>query len=172
MARSAKPRSARSRGLRTLQHQTLPASTYFAIDTEVWFRGLIVETATPGSGSRDARWATKDQVHDEAIAWFLEHCAEQPPQPRAVRRASDQDLTFWIDSALMERARRLALRQDIRLSQLIEAALSAYVRQHVPEELTAFRRRVQREAGSLYQARTGRAQSARAQPRRARSGRA
>jgi len=149
--RDTRPRSARSRGLRTLQHQTLPAATYFAIDTEVWFRSLIMQAEA--RQPRDPRWATKDQVHDEAIAWFLEHCAEQPPQPRAARRATDEDLTFWIDSKLMERARRLALRQGIRLSQLLEAALTAYADQHVPEELTAFRRRVQQEAGSLYQAR-------------------
>jgi len=148
----ARPRSARSRGLRTLQHQTLPAATHFAIDTEVWFRSLIAQAAA--RATRDPRWATKDQVHDEAIAWFLEHCAERPPQPRAMRRSSDEDLTFWIDSKLMERARRLALRQGIRLAQLIEAALTAYVGQRVPEELVAFRRRVQQEAARLYQARS------------------
>ncbi len=145
-ARTAKPRSARARGLRTLQHQTLPAATYYAIDTEVWFRGLIVEAAE----AHDPRWATKDQVHDEALAWFLEHRADQPPEPRAARRASDQDLTFWIDSNLLERARRLAVQQGIRLAQLIETALNAYVRAHVPEELAAFRHRMEQEACRLY----------------------
>ncbi len=145
-SRTPKPRSARARGLRTLQHQTLPATIYYAIDTEVWLRSLIVAT---GEQAHDPRWATKDQVHDEAVAWFLEHCAEHPPQPRAARRASDEDLTFWIDSKLMDRARRLALHQGIRLAQLLETALSAYVRAHVPEGYGAFRRRVQQEAGSL-----------------------
>ena len=146
--RAPRARSPRARGLRTLQHQTLPAATYYAIDTEVWFRNLIVEASAPDT--HDPRWATKDQVHDEALAWFLEHCAEQPPAPRSPRRSSDEDLTFWVDSRLMERARRLALRQHIRLAQLIEAALTGYVRQYVPEELTAFRRRVQQQAGLLY----------------------
>jgi predicted HicB family RNase H-like nuclease len=151
-ARTVKSRSARARGLRTLQHQTLPAATYYGIDTEVWFRTLIVEASQE---AHDPRWATKDQVYDEALAWFLEHRIEGPAEPRAARRVSDEDLTFWIDSKLMERARRLAVQQGIRLAQLIETALSAYVRAHVPEELAAFRRRVQQEAGSLYARRRG-----------------
>ena len=146
-----KARSARARGLRTLQHQTLPAATYYAIDTEVWFRGLILQGAP--SPRRDQRWATKDQVHDEAIAWFLEHHSGGPLESHSARGAGDADLTFWLDSKLMVRARRLALRDGIKLSRLIEAALTAYVGQHVPEQLVEFRRRVHAEARNLYDAR-------------------
>ena len=143
-------RSARARGLRTLQHQTLPPKTRYAIDTEVWFRGLIVERQP--APERDHRWSTKDQVHDEAIAWFLEQHADRPFEQYPARRAADEDLTFWVDSRLMGRARRMAQRDGVKVARLIDAALSCYVRQHLPEELIRYRQRVQDEASKLYQA--------------------
>jgi hypothetical protein len=142
-------RSARARGLRTLQHQTLPPQTRYAIDTEVWFRGLIVEHSA--ATRRDAHWSTKDQVHDEAIGWFLEQHAARPFEQFPARRTADEDLTFWVDSRLMERARRMAVRDGVKLARLIDAALSAYVQRHVPEALLRFRQRVQQEARELYQ---------------------
>jgi hypothetical protein len=150
-----KIRSARARGLRTLQHQTLPPKTRYAIDTEVWLRALVVEQQ-PGT-HRDPRWSTKDQVHDEAIAWFLDQHASQPFEHYPARRTSDEDLTFWVDSRLMQRARRMAQRDGVRVARLIDAALSCYVRQHLPEELLRYRQRVQREACRLYLGRSPRA---------------
>jgi hypothetical protein len=50
----------------------------------------------------------------------------------------------------MERARRMAVRDGVKVARLIDAALSAYVRQHLPEELIDFRQRVQGEALKLY----------------------
>jgi hypothetical protein len=44
----------------------------------------------------------------------------------------------------------MALRDGVKVARLIDAALSAYVRQHIPEELTDFRQRVQSEAQKLY----------------------
>ena len=140
--------SARARGLRTLQHQTLSPAVRHAIDTEVWLRGLLL-AREPALGL-DARWATKDQVHDEALGWFLQQRATQPVQDYPARRTGDEDLTFWIDSRIMERARRTAARDGVKVARLIDAALSAYVRQHVPRELTEFRQRVQGEALKLY----------------------
>ncbi len=157
-----KPRSARARGLRTLQHQTLPPSTRYAIDTEVWFRGLVLEHQ-PAS-RLPARWSTKDQVHDEAIAWFLRQHADHAFEPYPARRAADEDLTFWVDSRLMQRARRMARRDGVKVARLIDAALSCYVRQHLPEALLQYRQRVQHEAYRLYQQlsqRPGRAHRAR-----------
>jgi predicted HicB family RNase H-like nuclease len=157
-----KPRSARARGLRTLQHQTLPPKTRYAIDTEVWFRGLVVEHQP--AARHQQRWSTKDQVHDEAIAWFLEQHADRPFEPYPARRAADEDLTFWVDSRLMQRARRMAQRDGVKVARLIDAALSCYVRQHLPEALLQFRQRVQLEAYRLYQGvspRAGRARRAR-----------
>jgi hypothetical protein len=153
--KSGRTRSARARGLRTLQHQTLPPATRHAIDTEVWFRSLIVEHQP--SRQHTERWSTKDQVHDEAIAWFLERHAERALEAYPARRTADEDLTFWVDSRLMERARRMAQRDGVKVARLIDAALSGYVRQHLPEELTRYRRRVQEEAARLYLARVGRA---------------
>ena len=153
--KTSKTRSARARGLRTLQHQTLPPKTRYAIDTEVWFRGLIVER--PPSLQRNDRWSTKDQVHDEAIAWFLERHAERAFEAYPARRMADEDLTFWVDSRLMERARRMAQRDGVKVARLIDAALSCYVRQHLPEELLRYRQRVQAEAARLYQGRSRRA---------------
>jgi hypothetical protein len=150
-----KTRSARARGLRTLQHQTLPPTTRYAIDTEVWFRGLIVERQS--IPQRNPRWSTKDQVHDEAIAWFLDKHADRPFEPYPARRTADEDLTFWVDSRLMERARRMAQRDGVKVARLIDAALSCYVRQHLPEELVRYRQRVQDEAAKLYQGRSRRA---------------
>jgi hypothetical protein len=147
--KAVKPRSARARGLRILQHQTLPPKTRYAIDTEVWFRGLVVEHQS--ASRRPDRWSTKDQVHDEAIAWFLQQHAEQPFEPYPARRAADEDLTFWVDSRLMQRARRMAQRDGVKVARLIDAALSCYVRQHLPEALLQYRQRVQREAYRLYQ---------------------
>lgn len=143
-------RSARARGLRTLQHQTLPASTCYAIDTEVWYRGFILEH----DGRGDARWATKDQVHDEAIAWFLRRHRRTPFRSYPARHDGDIDLTFWIDSRLMERARRMAARDGVRLARLLEAAFSTYVAEHVPARLVTFRRWIQRKACELYGAKT------------------
>ena len=140
--------SARARGLRTLQHQTLSPAVRHAIDTEVWLRGLLLARAPPAE--LDPRWATKDQVHDEALGWFLQHHAQQPLQDYPARRAGDEDLTFWVDSKIMERARRMAARDGVKIARLIDAALSAYVREHVPRELIDFRQRVQNEALKLY----------------------
>jgi 23S rRNA maturation mini-RNase III len=53
----------------------------------------------------------------------------------------------------MERARRMAERDGVKLARLIDAALSSYVREHLPEELLRYRQRVQAEARRLYEAR-------------------
>jgi hypothetical protein len=89
-------------------------------------------------------------VHDEALGWFLQRHAQQPLQDYPARRAGDEDLTFWVDSKIMERARRMAARDGVKIARLIDAALSAYVREHVPRELIDFRQRVQNEALKLY----------------------
>jgi hypothetical protein len=147
--KKTKPRSARARGLRTLQHQTLPPGTRLAIDTEVWFRALV--TARAQNGKRDHRWSTKDQVHDEAITWFLETHTDHPFDQYPARRTADEDLTFWVDSKLMERARRMARRDGVKVARLIDAALTNYVKRHVPEALLNYRQRVQQEAVRLYE---------------------
>jgi hypothetical protein len=146
--RPGKSGSARARGLRTLQHQTLSAAVRYAIDTEVWLRGLLL-AREPQSGL-DPRWATKDQVHDEALGWFLQRHANEPLPDYPARRTGDEDLTFWVDSRIIERARRMATRDGVKLARLIDAALSAYVREHIPRELIEFRQRVQGEAQKLY----------------------
>jgi hypothetical protein len=146
--KKSKPRSARARGLRTLQHQTLPPGTRQAIDTEVWFRALV--TASVPASHRDHRWSTKDQVHDEAITWFLETHAQKPFEQYPARRTADEDLTFWVDSKLMERARRVARRDGVKVARLIDAALTNYVKEHVPQSLLYYRQRVQRDAAKLY----------------------
>lgn len=148
-AKKTRPRSARARGLRTLQHQTLPSATRYGIDTEVWFRGIVTELQP--AAQRDYGWATKDQVHDEAIEWFVGRHAQVAFDQYPARRVSDEDVTFWVDSKLMERARRMATRDGVKVARLIDAALSAYVREHLPADLIEFRRRVQREAAQLYQ---------------------
>ena len=139
---------ARARGLRTLQHQTLPARVRAGIETEVWMRSLLLRRAN--AAPRTARWATKDQVHDEAIAWFLQEQREHPQGEYPARRDGDEDLTFWVDSRLMLQVRRQALREGVKVSRYIEAALSAFVRQHVPEEFLSFRDHVEAEAERLY----------------------
>jgi hypothetical protein len=146
--KKSKPRSARARGLRTLQHQTLPPGTRLAIDTEVWFRALV--TAASPTSRRDHRWSTKDHVHDEAINWFLESHAERPFDQYPARRTADEDLTFWVDSKLMERARRMARRDGVKVARLIDAALTNYVKRRVPDQLLHYRQRVQQEAARLY----------------------
>jgi hypothetical protein len=146
--KAVRTRSPRARGLRTLQHQRLSSKIRYAIDTEVWMRGLLA-ARDPAAGP-DAHWATKDHVHDEALAWFLQQHAQQAVQDYPARRTGDEDLTFWVDSKIMERARRMALRDGVKVARLIDAALSAYVRQHIPETLIDFRRRVQSEAHKLY----------------------
>ncbi|HEY4974101.1 MAG TPA: hypothetical protein VII41_10855 [Steroidobacteraceae bacterium] len=163
--KAGKARSARARGLRTLQHQTLPPATRYAIDTEVWFRGLIVERQP--AAQRDHRWSTKDQVHDEALGWFLERHAERPFADYPARRTADEDLTFWVDSRLLERARRMAVRDGVKVARLIDAALSCYARALLPPELMLFRQRVQAEASKLYEA-----TRPRSRPARGRKGRA
>lgn len=146
--KASRTRSARARGLRTLQHQRLSAKIRHAIDTEVWLRGLLC--AREPDSELDGRWATKDQVHDEALAWFLERQAGQSFEHYPARRVADEDLTFWVDSKLMQRARRMAARDGVKVARLIDAALSAYVRECVPAALINFRKRVQRRAGTLY----------------------
>jgi hypothetical protein len=148
--KAGKASSARARGLRTLQHQTLSPQVRHAIDTEVWLRGLLL--AREAAPALDPRWATKDQVHDEALGWFLQQHAQQVLEDYPARRAGDEDLTFWVDSRLIERARRMAARDGVKLARLIDAALTGYVRQHIPHELVEFRQRVQLEAQKLYAA--------------------
>jgi hypothetical protein len=160
-----RPRSARSRGLRTLQHQGLARPILAAIDAEIWLRALIVERAgaqgEPGPPI-SAGWATKDQVHDEALAWFL----SRGPRPAArvaspaaapatalrgaARNAGRQDVTFWVDSRLLARARRLADRQGLRVASLLEQALGGYVQLHVPAEVLRLHRRTQQQALRLH----------------------
>jgi hypothetical protein len=144
--------SARARGLRTLQHQTLPPATRYAIDTEVWFRAFVADGKA--KRRREPGWSTKDHVHDEAIAWFLQRHAERALEHYPARRTVDEDLTFWVDSKLMERARRMARRDGVKVARLIDAALSGYVREHLHEDLVRFRQRVQTDAKRLYQSRS------------------
>ncbi|MGA8707948.1 MAG: hypothetical protein WB646_13280 [Steroidobacteraceae bacterium] len=139
--------SARARGLRTLQHQTLSPAVRHAIETEVWLRGLLLAC---DAATIEAGWATKDQVHDEALGWFLQQHAHHPVQDYPARRAGDADLTFWLDSRVLERARRMAERDGVKVARLIDAALTAYVRQQVPREFMEFRQRVQADAQKLY----------------------
>ena len=154
-------RSARARGLRTLQHQALPRATLAAIDAEIWLRILVVEHArTAGTGglAADPAWATKDQVHDEALSWFLSR--RSPPtagEPRPARpdtalprTITHQDVTFWVDSKLLARARRLALRRGLRFAALMEQALGEYVQVHVPVQVMRFYRRAQTQAQRLH----------------------
>jgi len=164
-----KVRSARARGLRTLQHQALARSTLSAIEAEIWLRTLIVERArTDGADSSlaDPNWATKDQVHDEALAWYLQgpgegtaRSAESPGRtPRrgaSSRQATHQDVTFWVDSRLLARARRRAVREGVRLAQLIERALEAYIAQHISADVQRFHRRAQAQALRLHRRRCG-----------------
>jgi hypothetical protein len=151
--RGGKGGSARARGLRTLQHQTLSPAVRHAIDTEVWLRGLVLARAA--RPELDPSWATKDQVHDEALGWFLQRHTHEPLQDYPARRAGDEDLTFWVDSRIIERARRMAARDGVKLARLIDAALNAYVREHIPRELIEFRQRVQGDAQKLYAALRG-----------------
>jgi hypothetical protein len=134
--------------LRTLQHQTLSSTVRYAIETEVWLRGLLL--ARENTDGIDPGWATKDQVHDEALGFFLQQHAQHPLQDYPARRAGDEDLTFWLDSRILERARRMAERDGVKVARLIDAAMSTFVRQHVPKELMEFRQRVQSEAHRLY----------------------
>ena len=48
----------------------------------------------------------------------------------------------------------MAQRDGVKVARLIDAALSCYVKQHMPEELIRYRQRVQEEASKLYQARS------------------
>jgi hypothetical protein len=158
-------RSARARGLRTLQHQALSRETLAAIESELWLRCLIVERARSEGRTgplADATWATKDQVHDEALSWFLqrhEQSAELaqlsvPPSARA--RSATEDVTFWVDSRLMARMRRLAVRLGLRPAQLIERALEAYSAAHIPLEVRRFHSHAQTQALRLHRRRAGR----------------
>ena len=61
----------------------------------------------------------------------------------------------------MQRARRMAQRDGVKVARLIDAALSCYVRQHLPEALLQYRQRVQHEAYRLYQGVSPRARGAR-----------
>lgn len=161
-------RSARSRGLRTLQHQALARSTLAAIEAEIWLRTLIVErarTEAAPSSLADPSWATKDQVHDEALAWYLqgpggaatvspESAGRAPARASATRQATHQDVTFWVDSRLLARARRLAVRQGVRLAQLIERALDTYIAEHISADVVRFHRRAQAQALRLHRRRS------------------
>ena len=60
----------------------------------------------------------------------------------------------------------MAERDGVKVARLIDAALSCYVRQRLPEELLRYRQRVQAEARRLYQARQRRAAPASRKPRR------
>jgi hypothetical protein len=95
-------------------------------------------------------------VHDEAISWFLESHSQRVFDQYPARRTADEDLTFWVDSKLMDRARRMARRDGIKVARLIDAALTSYVKLHVPEALLDYRQHVQQEAARLYAARATR----------------
>lgn len=184
-------RSARALGLRTLQHQGLSRATLAAIEAEIWLRILIVERArAEGQGGplSDPAWATKDQIYDEALGWFLQRQSRSAAAPSvngpaagaasasatsgaagathipgsASRRrgaarlqAAREDVTFWVDSRLLARARRLAAQEGLRLAHLIERALEAYIGQHVPAAVVRFHRRAQAQALRLHQRRSG-----------------
>jgi hypothetical protein len=61
-----------------------------------------------------------------------------------------QDVTFWVDSKLLARARGVALRQGLRVAVLMEQALGEYVRVHVPVQVMRFYRRAQTQAQRLH----------------------
>lgn len=161
-------RSARARGLRTLQHQAVARSTLAAIEAEIWLRTLIVERARAEGADgalADPAWATKDQVHDEALTWYLQGLGEgavrsdelsgrAPARGGASRQATHQDVTFWVDSRLLGRARRRAVREGVRLAQLIEQALESYVAEHIPADVLRFHRRAQAQALRLHRRRS------------------
>jgi hypothetical protein len=180
-------RSARARGLRTLQHQALARSTLAAIDAEIWLRSLIVgrtHTEAAEQTRPDPAWATKDQIHDEALAWYLQQPGGASGAPGASARAgapaasaaartrrrgpagrararltsrqlTHEDVTFWVDSRLLARARRLAAREGLRVAQLIERALDGYIAAHIPVDVVRFHRRAQAQALRLHQRRDG-----------------
>jgi len=177
-------RSARARGLRTLQHQSLPRAIVTAIEAELWLRALIVErvrTERPTGAPVDPAWATKDQLHDEALSWFLRHPgdAARRPAPSVAQRpaasaeaaaaapagshpagavrgrqGAHQDVTFWVDSRLLARARRRAMREGLRLAQFIERALDSYIAVHIPAEVLHLHRRTQALALRLHRRRS------------------
>jgi hypothetical protein len=161
-------RSARARGLRTLQHQALARSTLAAIEAEIWLRTLIVERARADASENvlaDPTWATKDQVHDEALTWYLRGLGDdaarspKPSGPAPARRGTSrqgthQDVTFWVDSRLLARARRRAVREGVRLAQLIERALDSYIAEHISADVVRFHRRAQAQALSLHRRRS------------------
>lgn len=157
-------RSARARGLRTLQHQAVARDTLAAIDSELWLRCLIVAQARSEglTGSlADTNWATKDQVHDEALAWFLQHHEQSATLGTATAarpgRAPGpvEDVTFWVDTRLMARMRRLAVRHGLRPAQLVQRALEAYIAAHIPIDVRRFHRRAQAQALRLHRRRAG-----------------
>jgi len=72
----------------------------------------------------DPRWATKDQVHDEALGWFLQSTPTRCS--RTIRHAGRAMRTSPSGRfAPHGAARRMAARDGVKLARLIDAALSA-----------------------------------------------
>jgi hypothetical protein len=44
----------------------------------------------------------------------------------------------------------MARRDGVKVARLIDAALTGYVKLHVPEQLLSYRQRVQQDAAKLY----------------------
>jgi predicted HicB family RNase H-like nuclease len=115
------------------------------VDTAVWFQALLAGASTGDS----TPVLTKDRVYDEALQRFLQRRAgRQAPDYERVK-GEEVDLTFWVDTRLLQRARLRAAREGVRLAQLIGAALSEYVATEIPARVVRFRRQVEQRAVHL-----------------------
>ena len=139
-----------ARALRTLQHQNLPRATWQAIDTAVWFYAQLRE---PRPERFDA-WSSKDSLHDEALRLFLQQSPETDGG-EGEAATETEDATFWVNTELLQRARKRAERDGARLSAWVSQALGWYTRTHIPPGVLQFRQSVARQAVRIATAAPG-----------------
>jgi hypothetical protein len=125
-----------------IQRQPVSAAISDALATELWFR----LTLWPSS-----KRLGQQEIITEIFRWYLSNGIKKP-KSYLDATGSGSSVTFWLDSAIIDRYRAIARRDRVTKRQVMAAALEAYAHQMIPPTLTRFRRRTLVKMRELYRA--------------------
>ncbi len=155
------PRSIQSRrqsraGERTLQHIQVADNVVEGIEALLWMRA----EAARGGADPSVRPPEKSEIYDEAVQQFLRAYEHRPCEAYRTRGPRQGWRSFWVDSRLIERCRKVAHRDGVSVARLVSYALSSYVATAVHPSWHRFRADVSRRAAELLAKRVSSARGA------------
>jgi hypothetical protein len=125
-----------------IQRQPVSAAISDALATELWFR----LTLWPSS-----KRLGQQEIITEIFRWYLSNGIKKP-KSYLDATGSGSSVTFWLDSAIIDRYRAIARRDRVTKRQVMAAALETYAHQMIPPTLIRFRRRTLLKMRELYRA--------------------